>query len=210
MPDAASASTYTRAIAPEGTRAARSRVVTTARMPESLTMNASRSRGYAGSSDTYAPPALRIPRMPTIASGDRPRQMPTGTSGPTPRRRSLAASASARLLSSRYGSSTDPLCNATASGVAAAWASNNSCRQSVDSSAPPPVLHCSSRMCRSSSLTRGIPWSDTPSLIARFLTNVENRCTIASMESRHASPNTATPSLPSRGNRMTRSWPESA
>jgi hypothetical protein len=55
--------------------------------PASERVKASRSAGYAGSSGTYAPPALSTARMETIISSPRSRQRPTRTSGPTPRRR---------------------------------------------------------------------------------------------------------------------------
>src|ERR1700746_3045897 len=53
-------------------------------MPASPSMKERRSCGYAGSSGTYAPPALRMPSSPTTISSDRSTQTPTSTSGPTP------------------------------------------------------------------------------------------------------------------------------
>src|SRR5262245_50315294 len=60
--------------------AARPPCVTTTATPASATIHASRSRGYVGSSGTYAPPALRIPRSPTTSSGDRSTHSPTSLS----------------------------------------------------------------------------------------------------------------------------------
>ena len=67
--------------------------VTTTRTPESASMNATRSAGYAGSSGTYAPPAFRIPRIRPRDPASAPSASPTRTSGPTPSDRSRHASA---------------------------------------------------------------------------------------------------------------------
>ncbi len=92
----------------------------------SSSMNASRSRGYSGSSDTYAPPALRIATIATTRCALRLSDTPAGTSGPTPRARSARASASARASSSRYVSRESPSITAIASGVRRACASMRS------------------------------------------------------------------------------------
>ncbi len=64
-------------------------------------MKASRSRGYAGSSGTYAPPARSTPWSATTISMPRSMHTPTSASGPTPRFLSAWARRLARSSSSR-------------------------------------------------------------------------------------------------------------
>ncbi|CAA9358990.1 MAG: hypothetical protein AVDCRST_MAG68-4250 [uncultured Gemmatimonadetes bacterium] len=66
----------------------------------SSSMKRSRSAGYAGSSGTYAPPALSTASSATIISRPRSTQIATRASGPTPSARRWRASRLARAFSS--------------------------------------------------------------------------------------------------------------
>ncbi|CAM4117143.1 hypothetical protein COSO111634_33435 [Corallococcus soli] len=80
-------------------------------------MNASRSRGYAASSGTYAAPALRMPSIPSTIPTPRSTHSPTREPRPTPSFRSRFASWFARVSTCRYVRCVPAKSNATASGV---------------------------------------------------------------------------------------------
>ena len=79
-------------------------------------MYASRSAGYAGSSGTYAAPALRMPSCATTMSTARSTHSPTSAPRPIPRARSTRASRFAPASSSPYESEPAVLSIARTSG----------------------------------------------------------------------------------------------
>ncbi|MNP66116.1 hypothetical protein D3C76_1617780 [compost metagenome] len=88
-------------------------------------MYAIRSSGYAGSIGKYAPPAFRIPRIPTIISTERSAIIPTSRSAPMPRARNIRANWFAFAFSSPYVIRTDSNTTASASGVRSTCCSNS-------------------------------------------------------------------------------------
>ncbi len=89
-------------------------------------MNPIRSAGYDGSTGRYAPPAFHTASNATTRSTDRSNITPTTDSAPTPRSVSTPANRDARSSNSSYVTRWSPHTTATASGVRATCAANNS------------------------------------------------------------------------------------
>ncbi len=109
-----------------------------------------RSAGKSGSSGTYAPPALSVPKIATSRSADRSIQRPTRSPGATPSDLSLPATRLALRSSSSYVSRSSKATTASDRGDSRTTLSKSSCRQASSGNGNVSSFHSSRTRRRSS------------------------------------------------------------